>query len=150
MNKIYKCYTLIIMLTLSMLSHAESHKMKPGDLELQIKNMEIVNGGKSIFSEKCSACHGGSGIGTGRAPCVTCGKFMFRGNTNSEIYATIHSGSPRNGGRGGKMGAFSSILTHDEIVSLVTYIRYTERKRIETGEIVDPYANKQEVLEFPK
>ena len=101
------------------------------------------------LSKKCSACHGGQGVGTGRAPCVSCGKFMFRGNTNSEIYETIYSGTPRTGSRGGKMGAFSSMLNKSEIISLVTYLRATERSRIASGEIEDPYAKNQDAMVFP-
>lgn len=129
--------------------NAESHKMHPLDLEVPISDKQIVAEGGQIFSEKCSACHGGQGVGTGRAPCVSCGKFMFRGNTNTEIYETIYSGTPRTGSRGGKMGAFSSMLDKKQILSLVTYLRATERDRIASGEIIDPYAANQDVMVFP-
>ena len=123
--------------------------MFPGDLAVDINNPQVVQAGDQIFSEKCSACHGGQGVGTGRAPCVTCGKFMFRGNTNNEIFETIYSGTPRTGSRGGKMGAFNTILSEEEIKSVVAYLRATEQERIRQGEIPDPYAADQDVMVFP-
>ena len=128
---------------------AQTHQMNPLDLAVPIADEQAVAEGGEIFSEKCSACHGGRGVGTGRAPCVSCVKFMFRGNTNSEIYETIYSGTPRTGSRGGKMGAFSSMLDKSEIISLVTYLRATERARIASGEISDPYAENQDAMVFP-
>ena len=131
-------------------SFAEPHRMNAQDLPVPIDDSQAVNQGASIFSEKCSACHGGSGVGTGRAPCVSCGKYIFRGNTNSEIYETIANGTPRSGSRGGKMGAFSSILSHEEILNVVAYLRHTETERIARGEIPDPYAASDDVLVFPE
>jgi len=134
----------------SVASAVEPHRMHPGDLALSIDNKALVSQGENIFSEKCSACHGGRGVGTGRAPCLTCGKFMFRGNTNAEIFETVYSGTPRDGSRGGKMGAFSSILSNDEIISVVTFLRATERDRIASGEIADPYNVDDEAMKFPE
>ena len=128
---------------------AQTHQMHPLDLEVPISNLEAVAEGAEIFSEKCAACHGGQGVGTGRAPCVSCGKFMFRGNTNSEIYETIYSGTPRTGSRGGKMGAFSSMLDKTQILHIVAYLRATEKARIASGEIADPYASNQDAMIFP-
>ena len=130
-------------------AQAEEHKMHLDDLAVPISDMTVVDQGRGIFSEKCSACHGGEAVGTGRAPCLSCGKFMFRGNTNSEIFETIYSGTPRTGSRGGKMGAFSSVLSDAEIVSLVTYLRATEKARIAAGEIDDPAAANQDAMVFP-
>ena len=131
-------------------AHAQTHQMNPSDLEVPIADVKVVAQGGELFSEKCSACHGGRGVGTGRAPCVSCGKFMFRGNTNSEIYETIHSGTPRTGSRGGKMGAFSSVLNNDQIIAVVTYLRATEQARIASSEIKDPYAENQDAMVFPE
>jgi mono/diheme cytochrome c family protein len=128
---------------------AQTHQMHSLDLEVPIFDVEAVAEGSEIFSEKCAACHGGQGVGTGRAPCVTCGKFMFRGNTNSEIFETIYSGTPRTGSRGGKMGAFSSMLDKAQILNIVAYLRATEKSRIASGEIADPYAGNQDAMVFP-
>ena len=128
---------------------AQTHQMHSLDLEVPISDVEAVAEGSEIFSEKCAACHGGQGVGTGRAPCVTCGKFMFRGNTNSEIFETIYSGTPRTGSRGGKMGAFSSMLDKAQILNIVAYLRATEKSRIASGEITDPYAGNQDAMVFP-
>jgi hypothetical protein len=47
------------------------------------------------------------------------------------------------------MGAFSSVLSDAEIVSLVTYLRATEKARIAAGEIDDPAAANQDAMVFP-
>lgn len=134
-------YSLTVFALLSLVTwsaYAQTHQMNPSDLKVPITDTNVVAQGGTIFSEKCSVCHGGRGVGTGRAPCLSCGKFMFRGNTNSEIYETIYSGTPRTGSRGGKMGAFSSVLNKAEIISVVTYIRATEKARLASGEIKNP------------
>ena len=118
------------------------------DFEVDITNSSNVNAGQKIFSEKCTACHGGKGVGTGRAPCVSCGKYKFRGNKNSDIFATIAHGTPKIGGRASKMGAFSSILSDTDIVNIVTYLRFVENQRILSGEIDKPVV--EEKLVFPE
>ncbi|MDG1225180.1 MAG: c-type cytochrome [Burkholderiales bacterium] len=129
--------------------YAEEHRMNVDDLAVPINDQAAVNQGGEVFSEKCAACHGGQAVGTGRAPCLSCGKFMFRGNTNSEIFETIYSGTPRTGSRGGKMGAFNTMLTNAEIINVVAYLRATERSRIAAGEIEDPAAANQDAMVFP-
>ena len=118
------------------------------DFEVDIQNELNVTSGQKIFSEKCTACHGGKGVGTGRAPCVSCGKYKFRGNKNSDIFATIAHGTPKIGGRASKMGAFSSILSDTDIVNIVTYLRFVENQRISSGEIDKPVV--EEKLVFPE
>ena len=118
------------------------------DFEVDIQNELNVTAGQKIFSEKCTACHGGKGVGTGRAPCVSCGKYKFRGNKNSDIFATIAHGTPKIGGRASKMGAFNSILSDDDIINIVTYLRFVENERILSGEIDKPVV--EEKLVFPE
>lgn len=118
------------------------------DFEVDIQNELNVTAGQKIFSEKCTACHGGKGVGTGRAPCVSCGKYKFRGNKNSDIFATIAHGTPKIGGRASKMGAFRSILSDNDIVNIVTYLRFVENQRILSGEIDKPVV--EEKLVFPE
>ena len=120
-----------------------AHKAAPGDLPVPIEDRVVVEQGSSLYSEKCSACHGGEGRG-GRAPCVTCGKFARSGNTNSGIYATIAAGIPMT-----KMGAFGSTVSRQEILSLVTYLRWKENQRVENGEILPSDSRNQKPLEFP-
>ena len=45
------------------------------DFKVDIQNEHNVTAGQKIFSEKCTACHGGKGVGTGRVPSVSCGKY---------------------------------------------------------------------------
>ena len=120
-----------------------AHQAVPGDLEVPTGDAGVVEQGESLFSEKCSACHGGEGRG-GRAPCLTCGSFPRSGNTNGGVYATIVVGIPMT-----KMGGFGSSLSPDDILSVVTYLRSKEQDRIESGEIEARSAVTEKPLEFP-
>lgn len=119
------------------------HKMNEGDLELPTNDMEVVEKGRGMFAQRCSFCHGGDGHG-GKAPCLTCGKFGYTGNTNGEIYAVIAGGIPQS--RGGTMGAFGTTMSMEQIMSVLTFLRWEEARRIAEGEIEDPYKNKDNEL----
>lgn len=122
------------------------HKMNANDLEVPTNDMEIVKMGRGMYAQRCAFCHGGDGHG-GKGPCLTCGKFHYSGNTNSEIYATIAVGIPQN--RGGTMGAFGTSMTQEEIFSVLTFLRWEETRRIKQGEVPDPYGAKEELPVFP-
>tara|TARA_Y100001937_G_C7118976_1_gene331597 strand:- start:994 stop:1440 length:447 start_codon:yes stop_codon:yes gene_type:complete len=122
------------------------HKMVEGDLELPIDDVKVVQEGRDWYAQRCAFCHGGGGKG-GKGPCLTCGKFSYSGNTNTDIFTTISVGIPRN--RGGSMGAFGTSMTPDTIIAVVTFLRAEETRRIKEGEIEDPYKFKQEKLKFP-
>jgi len=47
------------------------------------------------------------------------------------------------------MGAFGTTIDGMDIVAIVTYLRSEERRRIESGEIKDPYIV-QEQMVFPE
>ena len=124
------------------------HKMNENDLEVPIDDMEVVMAGKGKYAQRCSFCHGGDGHG-GKGPCLSCGKFAYIGNTNAEIYATIAGGLP-NRSLGGTMGAFGTTMTGEEILSVLTFLRWEERRRIADGEIPDPAKDESnQQLEFP-
>jgi mono/diheme cytochrome c family protein len=112
------------------------HKMNETDMEVPIDDMAVVEKGRGKYAQRCSFCHGGDGHG-GKGPCLTCGKFSYIGNTNAEIYATIAGGLP-NRSLGGTMGAFGTTMTGEEILSVLTFLRWEERRRIADGEIPDP------------
>jgi mono/diheme cytochrome c family protein len=116
---------------------AAQHRANNSDLELPTNDMKVVDEGRTKFAQRCSFCHGGDGHG-GKGPCLTCGKFHFTGNTNAEIYATIAVGVS-NRSLGGTMGAFGTTMSQEEILSVVTFLRWEEKRRIATGEIPDPY-----------
>lgn len=131
---------------LFLLSSANSnaaHTSVSGDLAVPIEDAAVVERGSSLYSEKCSACHGGEGRG-GRAPCLTCGAFPRSGNTNGGIYGTIAVGLPMT-----KMGGFGTTLPAPDILSLVTYLRWKENERLEAGEISPRSAEEDKPLEFP-
>ncbi len=128
-------------------STVAGHKMNDNDLELAVDNAEIVESGRYWFARRCAFCHGGDGIG-GKGPCLTCGKFTYSANTNTDIMTTISIGIPRN--RGGSMGAFGTTMPAEAIIAVVTFMRAEEARRIEAGEIPDPYAHKEEAMVFPE
>ena len=125
------------------------HKMNETDIEVPTNDMDVVMKGKGKYAQRCAFCHGGDGHG-GKGPCLSCGKFHYVGNTNAEIYATIAGGLP-NRSLGGTMGAFGTTMTADEILSVVTFLRWEEARRIAAGEIVDPAKDKSnEQVVFPE
>ena len=117
-------------------AHAQ-HKMTPDDMELAIDDPKVVEFGREKYAQRCSFCHGGGGKG-GKGPCLTCGRFRYTGNTNTEIYALI-AGGISNRSLGGTMGAFGTTMSMEEIQAVVTFMRSEERRRIKDGEIEDPY-----------
>jgi mono/diheme cytochrome c family protein len=117
-------------------AHAQ-HKMTPDDMELAVDDPKVVDFGREKYAQRCSFCHGGGGKG-GKGPCLTCGRFRYTGNTNTEIYALI-AGGISNRSLGGTMGAFGTTMSMEEIQAVVTFMRYEERRRIKEGEIEDPY-----------
>jgi mono/diheme cytochrome c family protein len=119
------------------------HKAKPDDMELPTNDMKVVEAGKAKYAQRCSFCHGGDGHG-GKGPCLSCGSFKYTGNTNSEIYATIAAGVPKS--LGGTMGAFGTTMSMEEIVSVITFLRWEENRRVAAGEIPDPKKSKGDEL----
>lgn len=122
---------------------AAQHKMNESDMEVPTNDMDVVQKGRGKFAQRCAFCHGGDGRG-GKGPCLSCGVFKFTGNTNTEIYTTIAIGVPKN--MGGTMGAFGTSMSQEEIVSVLTFLRWEEKRRIEAGEIPDPSKNKDNEL----
>jgi mono/diheme cytochrome c family protein len=116
---------------------AAQHKANEGDMEVPTNDTKVVDAGREKFAQRCSFCHGGGGKG-GKGPCLTCGRFHYTGNTNAEIYATI-AGGISNKSLGGTMGAFGTTMSYEEILSVVTFLRFEEKRRIAAGEISDPY-----------
>ncbi len=124
------------------------HKMNDNDMEVPTNDMDVVAKGKAKYSSRCSFCHGSDGHG-GKGPCLSCGKFSYIGNTNLEIYATIAGGLP-NRSLGGTMGAFGTTMTAEEIISVLTFLRWEEKRRIANGDIPDPAKDRSnEQVVFP-
>ena len=127
---------------------AAQHKSNADDMEVPTNDLKVVETGKAWFARRCSFCHGSDGHGA-KGPCLSCGVFKYTGNTNSSIYVTIATGVPKN--LGGTMGAFGTTMNQDEILSVITFLRWEEDRRIKAGEIPDPYKNKDDgPMVFPK
>lgn len=118
---------------------AAGHKMNENDMEVPIDDAKVVEFGREKFAQRCSFCHGGGGKG-GKGPCLTCGKFPYSGNTNTNIYTTIAVGVT-NRSMGGTMGAFGTTMSAEEITAVLTYMRAEERRRIAAGEVANPYVD---------
>ncbi|HEY0433452.1 MAG TPA: c-type cytochrome [Chitinophagaceae bacterium] len=127
---------------------AAQHKANNDDMEVPTNDMKVVEAGRYMFGRRCAFCHGSDGHGA-KGPCLSCGVFKYTGNTNSSIYVTIATGVPKN--LGGTMGAFGTTMSQEEILSVITFLRWEEKRRIDTAEIPDPYKNKDDgPMVFPK
>lgn len=125
------------------------HKANESDLEVPTNDMKVVEFGRAKYAQRCSFCHGGDGHG-GKGPCLSCGKFAYVGNTNAEIYGVIAGGLP-NRSLGGTMGAFGTTMTAEEILAVLTFMRWEEKRRIAAGEIPDPAKDESnQLLVFPE
>lgn len=116
---------------------AAQHKMNENDMELPVSDPKVVELGREKYAQRCSFCHGGAGKG-GKGPCLTCGRFPYSGNTNTNIYTTIAVGVT-NRSQGGTMGAFGTTMSAEEILAVLTFMRFEEKRRIDEGEIPNPY-----------
>jgi mono/diheme cytochrome c family protein len=126
---------------------AAQHKSNKDDMEVPTNDAKVVEQGKYMFGRRCAFCHGSDGHGA-KGPCLSCGVFKYTGNTNASIYATIAVGVPKN--LGGTMGAFGTTMSQEEILSVLTFLRWEEARRIAANEIPDPYKNKDEgTMVFP-
>lgn len=105
------------------------HKSHPNDMEVPTNDMKIVAEGKGLVAQRCAFCHGGDAAG-GKGPCLTCAKFAYTGNSNSDIYTTIAVGVPKS--LGGSMGAFGTTMSQEQIVAVITFLRWEEKRRIST------------------
>jgi hypothetical protein len=48
------------------------------------------------------------------------------------------------------MGAFGTTMSQEEILSVITFLRWEEKRRVATGEVPDPKLNKgNELPVFP-
>ncbi len=126
---------------------AAQHKANADDMEVPTNDMKVVEQGRYMFGRRCAFCHGSDGHGA-KGPCLSCGVFKYTGNTNSSIYVTIATGVPKN--LGGTMGAFGTTMSQEEILSVITFLRWEEKRRIDAAEIPDPYKSKgEEAMVFP-
>ena len=77
--------------------------------------------GKQSFTSTCAGCHGLDGRGSERAPSITTAP-RIRKFTDQQLSNVISNGVPGTG-----MPAFHS-LTHDQVRSLVSYVRFLQGK----------------------
>jgi len=86
----------------------------------------IATGGKLFIAYNCIDCHGADGSGA-MGPSLADGRWHF-GGTNAEVYESIYQGRPDG------MPAWGSLLSSDQIWTLVTYVRSLEKGKNVTTE----------------
>ena len=86
----------------------------------------VAMGAKLFVSYNCIDCHGADGSGA-MGPSLADGRWHF-GGTNAEVYESIYQGRPEG------MPAWGSLLSSDQIWTLVTYVRSLEKGKNVTTE----------------
>ena len=86
----------------------------------------VVTGAKLFVAYNCIDCHGADGSGA-MGPSLADGRWHF-GGTPAEVYESIYQGRPEG------MPAWGSLLSSDQIWTLVTYVRSLEKGKNVTTE----------------
>src|SRR6476661_2769561 len=86
----------------------------------------VATGAKLFVAYNCIDCHGADGSGA-MGPSLADGRWHF-GGTNAEVYESIYQGRPEG------MPAWGSLLSSDQIWTLVTYVRSLEKGKNVTTE----------------
>lgn len=86
----------------------------------------VATGAKLFVAYNCVDCHGADGSGA-MGPSLADGRWHF-GGTAPEVYESIFQGRPDG------MPAWGSLLSSDQIWTLVTYVRSLERGKNVTTE----------------
>ena len=86
----------------------------------------VATGGKLFVAYNCIDCHGADGSGA-MGPSLADGRWHF-GGTAAEVYESIYQGRPDG------MPAWGSLLSSDQIWTLVTYVRSLEKGKNVTTE----------------
>jgi cbb3-type cytochrome c oxidase subunit III len=86
----------------------------------------VATGAKLFVAYNCIDCHGADGSGA-MGPSLADGRWHF-GGTAAEVYESIYQGRPDG------MPAWGSLLSSDQIWTLVTYVRSLEKGKNVTTE----------------
>ncbi|HEX7940614.1 MAG TPA: c-type cytochrome [Gemmatimonadaceae bacterium] len=86
----------------------------------------VATGAKLFVAYHCIDCHGADGSGA-MGPSLADGRWHF-GGTAAEVYESIYQGRPEG------MPAWGSLLSSDQIWTLVTYVRSLEKGKDVTTE----------------
>ena len=86
----------------------------------------IANGAKLFVSYNCVDCHGADGSGA-MGPSLADGRWHF-GGTSPEVFESIYQGRPEG------MPAWGSLISADQIWTLVTYVRSLQNGKDVTTE----------------
>jgi len=86
----------------------------------------VATGAKLFVAYNCIDCHGADGSGA-MGPSLADGRWHF-GGTAPEVYESIYQGRPEG------MPAWGSLISSDQIWTLVTYVRSLEKGKNVTTE----------------
>src|SRR5260370_11546102 len=88
---------------------------------------KIAKIGESQFRANCAFCHGLGARGGGRGPDLTRTP-KKHGDSDAEIFNTIHNGVPRNAMPPNGATQQGVGMTEEEVWQVITYIRSVEKK----------------------
>ncbi|MFO1319498.1 MAG: c-type cytochrome [Burkholderiales bacterium] len=94
------------------------------DVALPMDDPAAIELGKTKYGKCSGFCHGSGGKGA-RGPCIVCSSYK-RGGKNSDLIRNIEEGV-----KGTPMGAFKDVLTREEILAVVAYLRLEQKKKRE-------------------
>ncbi|MPY22383.1 cytochrome-c oxidase, cbb3-type subunit III [Shewanella psychropiezotolerans] len=90
----------------------------------------VIQEGKAIFGDNCSACHGLDATGQHNYPNLVDKDWLY-GGSPQDIYTTIYNG------RHGKMPAWKEVLNGDDIDELTQYVSQLNKGPFESNDLFD-------------
>lgn len=119
--------------------YAKTHPKKVDENSIEYAaNIELISAGKTLFGQKCVACHGSDGQGL-QGPNLT-DDYWKHGGSIKDIFKTIKNGVPNMG-----MIAWGQELTPNQIETLSNYI-----KSIKGSKPINPKAPEGDLYEDVK
>jgi cytochrome c oxidase cbb3-type subunit III len=116
--------------------YAKTHPKKVDENSIEYAaNIELISAGKTLFGQKCVACHGSDGQGL-QGPNLT-DDYWKHGGSIKDIFKTIKNGVPNMG-----MIAWGQELTPNQIETLSNYI-----KAIKGSKPINPKAPEGDLYE---
>lgn len=92
-----------------------ANSIDESNVKLDLKDVAMIEKGKSIFMSNCKACHGGNGEG-GVGPNLT-DSYWLHGNTINDVFKVVKYGVPEKG-----MIAWQSKMTPMDLAAVSNFI----------------------------
>ncbi|MBL1416386.1 MAG: cytochrome-c oxidase, cbb3-type subunit III [Moritella sp.] len=94
------------------------------------KDPLVLQSGKALFGDNCSACHGQDATGQHNYPNLVDKDWLY-GGSPQDVYTTIHNG------RNGKMPAWKGVLSDNDIDELTQYVSQLNKGPFESNVLFD-------------